>query len=80
MEFNNFPLLRSKRESFMGDYLEQPLFNVWTRGATQLAPLLDEGIALSSVHILLYIYIYISVPPSFSSILLLLIARANPSL
>ena len=57
MEFNNFPLLRRERESFMGDYLEQPLFNVWTRGATQLALLLDEGIASSSVQILHYIYL-----------------------
>ena len=41
----------------MGDYLEQPLFNVRIRGATQLASLLDEGLASSFVHILLYIYL-----------------------
>ena len=40
----------------MGDCLEQPLFNAWTRGATQLALPLDEGVVSSFVHILPYIY------------------------
>ena len=60
----------------MDDCLEQPLFNAWTHGATPLAPLLDKGIASSSVHILPYIYIYIS----FSPISFLLIIKENPSL
>ena len=41
-----------------GQFLKQPLFNAWTRGATQLAPLLDEGVTSSSVHIFPYIYLF----------------------
>ena len=63
-----------REKSCMGNCLEQPLFNVWTRGATPLALLLDEGVASSSVHILPYIYI------SFPPISFLLIIRENPSL
>ena len=36
-------LCSGERESFMGDYLEQPLFDVRTRVETQLAPLLVQG-------------------------------------
>ena len=41
----------------MGDCLKQPLFNAQTRGAIQVAPLLDKGIASSFVHILPYVYL-----------------------
>ena len=40
-----------------GLFLEQPLFNAWTRGTIQLAPPLDEGVASSSVPIIPYIYL-----------------------
>ena len=59
MEFELYYLLllRKEKKSCMGNCLEQPLFNAWTRGITPLAPLLDEGVATSFVHILSYIYL-----------------------
>ena len=60
MELNfiiNFLLLRRERKSFIGNFPEQCLFNAWTCGTTQLALLLEEGAASSSMYILPYIYL-----------------------
>ena len=61
MEFEIYYLIffysGERKKARMGDCLEQPLFNAWTRGATPLALHLDEGVASSSMHILPYIYL-----------------------
>ena len=49
-------------EVIYGQFLEQPSLNAWTRVASRLAPLLDEGVASSSVNFSL---IYNSPPPPF---------------
>ena len=61
----------------MGDYLEQPLFDVQTRVETQLALLLVQG-----HRFVFYAYppLYIPHLPLIFFYLPLLIARANPSL
>ena len=41
----------------MGDSLSRHSINAGTRGAFLLAPLLDEGVTLSSVHFFSYIYL-----------------------
>ena len=56
-------IIFSRGKIIYGRFLEQPLFIAQTRGATQLALLLDEGVVSSSVYIL---YLYASVLPPFS--------------
>ena len=41
----------------MDNFLKQPLFNARTRDTIQLAPPLDEGVALSSMPNIPYIYL-----------------------
>ena len=50
-----FLFIRKKR-GHLWMFLEQPLLIAWTRGLSGLAPFLDEGVDLSSVHFSPYIY------------------------
>ena len=50
-------LLSRRKKIIYGRFLEQPLFNARTRGATPLASLLDEGVASSFMHILPYVHL-----------------------
>ena len=52
----NFLFGQERGKAIYGQLLEQPLLNAQTHDTFWLAPLLDGGIASSSVHIPLYIY------------------------
>ena len=66
----NFLFGQERGKAIYGQLLEQPLLNARTHDTFWLAPLLDGGIASSSVHIPLYIYFAPPPLPHFSYFIL----------
>ena len=64
----------------MGDSSSRHSFNARTRGAFSLAPLLDEGVASSSVHFSPIYNAHPSPHSSISTLLILEIESSSPSL